>query len=276
MVFQDELCCQEIRKDIFRIGMSGGAAHLASCFSCVEILYTLYLKNIMHYDAMNWNCSNRDRFVLSKGHGALALYSVLYKAGFITYDELHGYLKSNSQVGGEPNRGDLKGVEASTGSLGHGLSIAVGMALAQKIEGKGYKTYVLIGDGECQEGTIWEAAMSATSFELNNLVVILDNNELQKTSRVDDKMRFVNWVEKWRAFGWDVVEVDGHNIEALESVLRKTPHNARPILVVAHTTKGKGVSIMEDNPIWHYKLPNRKECKVFMAELGMNGCKLED
>lgn len=275
MSSQDEFNCKKIRKDIFVAAVSGGAAHLASCYSCVEILYVLYSKGILKYNVNDWSDINRDKFVLSKGHGALALYSVLKNVGIISDTDFNSYLKQGSHVGGEPNVGDLPGIEASTGSLGHGLPIAIGMAMAQKLNNQASKTYVLLGDGECQEGSIWEAAMSATAFNLDNLITILDYNELQKTSRVDEKIKLINWKEKWSSFGWNVIEVDGHNIEELADAMFNISLNGKPTIVIAHTVKGKGVSIMEGNPIWHYKMPNRKEKRIFLEELGMDQSELE-
>lgn len=259
--------CAKLRKQIFITGYSGGMAHLASCFSAVEILYTLYLKNVMRYDVKNPNMQNRDRFILSKGHSALSLYAVLCEAGFLSIEELHSYLKANCHIGGEPNMRDLEGIEASTGSLGHGLSVGVGMAMAQKLDQNDARTFVLIGDGESQEGTIWEAAMSASAFGLDNLIVILDCNELQKTNRVDETLRYVHWDEKWKSFGWNVMESDGHDTDVLRETLLSVPQNNKPTIVIAHTVKGKGVSLMENNPIWHFKLPNKKEKQIFMEEL---------
>lgn len=257
----------KLRKRIFITGYSGGMAHLASCFSALEIIYTLYMKGVMRHDPKNPDLPERDRFVLSKGHGGLALYATLCEAGYLSEEELRTYLKPGCHIGGEPNVRDLKGIEASTGSLGHGMSVAVGMALAQKLDSNGAKTYVLIGDGESQEGTIWEAAMSASNFALDNLVAILDCNQLQKTNRVDETMGYIHWDEKWRSFGWNVFEVDGHDIDALRAVLCGIPRNGKPSMVIAHTIKGKGVSVMENNPVWHFKLPGRKERKLFMDEL---------
>ncbi len=268
--------CQELRKRIFITGYKGGMAHLASCFSAIDIIYALYMKGILNHNPSNPNMVDRDRFVLSKGHAGLALYSVLCEAGYISKEELSTYLKPYCRIGGEPNMRDLPGIEASTGSLGHGLSNAVGMAMAQKCDNNGAKTYVMIGDGESQEGTIWEAAMVAVKFSLDNLIVILDCNELQKTKRVQETMNYVHWDEKWKAFGWNVAEMDGHNIENIVDTLKNIDYNGRPTLVIAHTVKGEGVSIMEGSPIWHFKLPNRKEKKVFMEELNISEKELEE
>lgn len=272
---QDVDTLAKLRKRIFITGYSGGMAHLGSCFSALEIIYTLYMKGVMKHNPKNPELADRDRFVLSKGHGGLALYSVLCEAGYLTEEELFTYLKPWCHIGGEPNMRDLKGIEASTGSLGHGLSAAVGMAMAQKLDQNGARTYVLIGDGESQEGTIWEAAMSAAAFSLDNLTVILDNNRIQKTNYVDKTMGYVHWDEKWRAFGWNVMEADGHDVEALMKAFGEIPRNGRPAIIIAHTVKGKGVSVMEDNPVWHFRLPNKKEKKIFMEELHISEEEME-
>lgn len=264
---QDNKNCKELRKKIFITGYAGGMAHFASCFSAVEIIYTLYLKGIMKYDSQNPDMPERDRFILSKGHAGLTLYTVMWKAGFLTEKELSSYLQPGCHIGGEPCMRDLKGIEATTGSLGHGLSMGVGMALGQKLDGTDAKTYVLVGDGECQEGSIWEGIMSASAFKLDNLVVILDNNTIQKMDFTESIMGFSNWREKLESFGWNVKEVDGHNVDELEKCLKEKNKSGKPVFIIAKTIKGKGVSIMEGNPIWHFKLPGKKEKKIFMEEL---------
>lgn len=266
----DEHVCKELRKQIYLTAAKGGLGHLASCYSCLEILYTLYIKKVLKYDKDQLNDRNRDRLVLSKGHAGLALYWVMCRAGILKAEVVDTFLAPGSHVGGEPCMRDLPGIEATTGSLGHGLSMAVGMAMAQKMDGMDARTFVIIGDGECQEGTIWEAAMSAPAFKLNNLVVILDCNKIQKMTTVVGTIGLNNWEDKWRSFGWLVKEVDGHDVAALETLLREKNDTDQPILVIAHTIKGKGVSIMENNPLWHFKLPNRKEKKVFQAELDIS------
>lgn len=272
---QDNLKCKKLRKDIFLLGYRGGLAHLAPCFSCLEILYSLYLKGVLRYDATNPDWPDRDRFILSKGHAGLALFHVMQEAGFLTKEELRTYLQPNTRIGGEPCMRDMKGIEATTGSLGHGLSMGVGMAMTQKMDRHDAKTYVLLGDGECQEGTVWEAAMSAAAFKLDNLVAILDCNNIQKMDSVVKTIGLDNWKEKWTSFGWTVDEVDGHDVDALVESLQKPNEPGKPRFLIAHTVKGKGVSIMENNPNWHFKLPNRKELKVFKAELEIDDSELE-
>lgn len=259
----------ELRKRIFLTGYRGGMAHLASCFSSLEIIYTLYMKDVLKYDPMNPKWEDRDRFILSKGHAGLALYSVLAEAGLMKDEDIASYLQENGKIGGEPCMRDCPWIEATTGSLGHGLSMGLGMAMAFKADKRHSKVYVLLGDGECEEGSVWEAAMMAASQKLNNLIVILDCNKIQKMDFVEKTIGEPEWRRKWEAFGWMVEEVDGHDTDALKEVLQSENGNDMPRLVIAHTIKGKGVSVMENNANWHFKLPNRKELKIFMTELGV-------
>lgn len=265
----DENVCKNLRKKIYLTAERGGLGHLASCYSCLEILYVLYRKNILNYTRENMFDKERNRLILSKGHAGLALYWVMNEAGLLSEEEINTFLQPGSHIGGEPCMRDLPGIEATTGSLGHGLSMGAGMAMAQKMDGLNAKTYVIIGDGECEEGSIWEAAMSAPAFALDNLTAILDCNEIQKMTTVERTIGLTNWKEKWNSFGWLVKEVDGHNINALEKVLQEENKTGKPVLLIAHTIKGKGVSIMENNPLWHFKLPNKKEKKIFYSELGI-------
>lgn len=273
MTDQEQL--KELRKKIFCTAYKGGTGHLASAFSVIEILYVLYCKGILRYQPDNPLWEERDRLIMSKGQGSLALYSILSKVGFFPEEELDTFCRPGSRLGGEPKLGDIPGVEASTGSLGHGLSYAQGMAMAYKTMGKGNQVYVVVGDGECQEGIIWEAAMSASHFQLDNLTVIMDNNKLQAMGSVRELMSIESWIEKWSAFGWDVYEADGHDVEALENCFRKEHKAGQPKLVVANTIKGKGVSFMEHVPIWHFRMPDEEELKVVMRELGIKKEELE-
>lgn len=274
-ILKDEIELKRLRKQIFITGYKGGMAHLASCYSCLEIIYALYLKGVMRFDREDPKRKDRDRFILSKGHAGLALYGVMVKAGLMTEEEYNSYLKDGSRIGGEPCMRDNEWVEATTGSLGHGLSMGVGMAMALKMDKSPAKVYVMLGDGECEEGTVWEAAMSAAAFGLDNLVVILDCNKIQKMDYVEKTIGAVNWREKWSSFGWSIDEVDGHDVEAVKGILLKKPEEEKPRLVIAHTIKGKGVSVMENNPNWHFKLPGRKDLKVFKEELDISGSELE-
>lgn len=264
---QNGIALKRLRKKIFLTGYKGGMAHLASCFSALEILYALYLREVLRIDKNNPKWSERDRFVLSKGHAGLALYCILNEAGLISDETYDSYLQRDSLIGGEPCLRDCEWIEATTGSLGHGMPMAVGMAMALKMNSGTARVYVLVGDGECEEGTTWEAAMNASRYGLDNLVVILDSNKLQKMESVEDTIGAPRWREKWSGFGFEVWEVDGHDVEAIVDTLAQMQFNGKPHLVIAHTTKGKGVSIMEGRPNWHFKLPGKKELKVFMEEL---------
>lgn len=266
---------RQLRKQIFITGYKGGMAHLASCFSSLEVIYTLYLKGVLRYDPNDPKWPDRDRFILSKGHAGLALYAVLTKAGLITQADFESYLQPGGRIGGEPCMRDSAWVEATTGSLGHGLCMAGGYASALKMDHSPAKVYVMLGDGELEEGTVWEAAFTAPAFGLDNLIAILDCNDIQKMDFVDKVIGPPRWREKWSAFGWSVDEVDGHDTAALKEVLLQQGVAGKPRLIIAHTVKGKGVSIMENDPNWHFKLPKKKELKVFKEELGISDAELE-
>ena len=269
----DEL--KELRKKIFITGYRGGMAHLASCFSCLEILYALYSKGVLRYDRRDPMWHDRDRFILSKGHAGLALYCVLQHEGLITEKMLGSYLMEDSVIGGEPCVGDCEWIEATTGSLGHGLPIGTGMAMALRADKSDARVYVMLGDGECEEGSVWEAAMMAASQRLDNLIVILDCNKIQKMDTVSATIGEPEWRRKWESFGWAVSEVDGHDVDELKNELTGSDPVGKPRLVIAHTIKGKGVSLMENNPNWHFKLPGRRELEVFKAELEIADTELQ-
>lgn len=234
------------------------------------------MKNVLHYDSSNPKWEDRDRFILSKGHAGLALYAVLEKAGLISNDTFSSYLMENCQIGGEPCMRDCEWVEATTGSLGHGLSIGLGMAMGLKLNNSSAKVYVMLGDGELEEGTVWEAIMTAPAFRVSNLIAILDCNRIQKMDFVDKTIGEPHWEEKFTSFGWNVVTVNGHDMEAFKKCIVSINDGIeKPTLVIANTVKGKGVSIMENNPNWHFKLPGRKELKVFKEELDILNSELE-
>lgn len=262
----------ELRKTIFKTAYNGNSGHLGGAFSCVEILISLYFSEILKYDKNNHLWEERDKVILSKGHGCLALYTVLNKIGYISDEELKTYCKPYSKVGGEPKYMELKGVEATTGSLGRGLSFAVGIAIANKLDKKDAKVYTILGDGECQEGSVWESIMSAGHRKLDNLTVILDYNKIQAMGKLDDILSIGDIRKTWEGFGFYVYEVDGHNTEEIIDTLQKNLQNniEKPRLIIADTVKGKGVSIMENEPIWHYKLPNEGELDIFLTELGIS------
>ena len=266
---------EKLRKNIFLAAYAAGVGHLASSFSLVEILQTLYLGNVMRYDPHNPAWEQRDILILSKGHGALALYSVLAECGYFSENELWHFCRPGTILGGEPNMLECPGVEASTGSLGHGLSIGVGMALALKSDGRSNHVYVIVGDGECQEGSIWEAAISASAFGLDNLTMIIDNNRIQKMNFTEKIIGPYTLEEKFAAFGWEVLTCDGHNTEAIKNALTGGCHAGKAHCLVAQTVKGKGLSLMENNPAWHWRMPSRKELRTFQAELHITAEELE-
>jgi len=267
----------QIRKEIFLTAYAGGTAHLASAFSLVEIMHVLYEKRVLNYNAKEPLWPERDRFILSKGHGSLALYVMLERAGFITKDLLKSFIKPGSLLGGEPKYGDIPGVEATTGSLGHGLSLGIGMAMAQKMDGSDSKVYVIVGDGELEEGTMWEGIMSAARYHLNNLTVILDCNGVQKMGTVEKTMGISEWRTRLEAFNWKVDEIeDANDVSQVLACLSEENNTDKPRFVIAHTVKGKGVSIMENNHNWHFKMPNKRELKVFMEELGISQEELDE
>ncbi len=264
----DQEICKEIRKEITVTACSASIAHIASAFSVVELLYVLYLKDILNIDPNKPDDKDRDIFILSKGHASLALYDVLYRKGFFDRETLMSFCKPGSILGGEPVP-SIPGVETVTGSLGHGLGYGAGVALGNKLSGRDSKVYVMVGDGECEEGTVWESLMFIAKQKLTNLITILDNNKIQKMGSVEDIAGITNWKERFEAFGFEVREIDGHNIEEIEAAYRK-PVNDKPVVIIANTVKGKGVSVVENDPRWHFRLPNKKELKVFAAELNMS------
>ncbi len=274
MTLQEKLT--SIRKKIFLTAYPMKTAHMASAFSIVEILYALYCNGVMRFDPANPADPDRDRLILSKGHASLAVYGFLNEIGLLSDAELTTFCRPGYKLGGEVNINDTLGVEATTGSLGHGLSFGLGIAMALKKKQSPGQVYVIVGNGEIQEGVMWEAGMRAYSFRLHNLTVILDDNRIQKMGFTADTMRITEWRSKWESFGWLVQEVDGHDVEQLTSVLSEPNESDCPRLIIANTVKGKGVSIMENNADWHFKMPYRKELKVFMQELQISEEELEN
>jgi len=257
----------ELRIDIIKAISRAKSGHPGGSLSAIDILVYLFFNEIKRTKE-NALDPNRHRFILSKGHGVPALYAILARIGLITYDELMNLRVLGSPTQGHPSYLDLPYVEASTGSLGQGLSIAIGMALAAKIDKKSYRIYCMTGDGESQEGQIWEAILSAPKFNLDNLCVILDYNKSQIDGYTKDVMDLEPIKDKLEAFKWNVLEIDGHNFEEIENALniaRET--KGKPTYIIAHTIKGKGVSFMEDNIEWHGKAPNEKETELALQEL---------
>jgi transketolase len=247
---------------------AGNRGHLASAFSLVEILRVLY-DDVLKYDALNPRWSGRDRCILSKGHGCLALYALLADRGFFPESELWKFCRPDGILGGHPEYGKVPGVEASTGSLGHGLSIGIGMALNGRFEGAAHRVFVIISDGESGEGSVWEAALCASKHRLDNLVVMVDYNKQQSYGTTYEVLDLDPLPDKWRAFGFAVTEVDGHSVSALRGALRATPFEpAKPSLLICHTVKGKGVGFVENNPSWHHKTKiSEEDVRSLLTEL---------
>ncbi len=250
---------------VYAAGPHGG--HIAPAFSIMEICAVLY-GAVMNFDSASPLAPDRDRFLLSKGHGALALYTALGEAGLITCEELAGYEMPESILSGQPAMCPDMGIEISSGSLGLGLSIGIGIAFAARKANRNFKTYVLIGDGECNEGTVWEAAMSASHFKLVNLIAIIDANGMQSDGPCEEIMDMGSHENKWRSFGWEVRSVDGHDVNALLDVLLEPrAENCRPLAVIARTTKGRGVSFMENNNIWHHNRLTKQQYEAALQEI---------
>lgn len=234
-------------------GLAGGnRGHVGSSMSPIEILRVLY-DDVLTFDAANPNWAERDRCILSKGHGCLALYALLADKGYFPLEELDRFCRVDGILGGHPERGKVPGVEASTGALGHGLSIAVGIALAQRMHERSARVYVIMGDGEINEGSVWEAALSAGKHQLDNLCAIVDYNKIQSAGPTREIQDLEPLAAKWEAFGFAVREVDGHDVPALRSVLTSHPfQSGRPSALICHTVKGKGIPFAENDAKWHH------------------------
>lgn len=258
----------ELRRLVVR-GLDGGKrGHLGSAFSLIEALRVLY-DDVLRYDAANPRWADRDRCILSKGHGCLALYAVLADKGFFPVEELDRFCQFDGILGGHPERAKIPGVEASTGALGHGLSIGLGQALAMRLQGRDSRVFVLMGDGEINEGSVWEAAMCAGKHRLSNLVAMVDYNKLQSYDRTAVVQDLEPLADKWRAFGFAVREVDGHDVEQLRHVMSRLPFEGdKPSAIICHTVKGRGIAEAEGNPDWHHKSKiSADEVAAMYAEL---------
>jgi len=260
---------KELRRVIVQTLGAGKRGHVGAAFSVIEILRVLY-DDVLRVDPKNPLWPDRDRCILSKGHSCLALYALLADKGFFPEEELLKFCASDGILGGHPEYGKVPGVEASTGSLGHGFSFGVGFALAAKLDGKHHRIFVVLGDGECSEGTIWEAALSASKHKLDNLTILVDYNKQQTYGTIEEVQGLEPFADKWASFGFAVREVNGHDTGELLSVLGSTPFEpGRPNAIICHTVKGKGVSFTEKNLAWHHK------AKVTDAEVGALMSELE-
>jgi len=258
-----------LRKHVLDMIHKVRTSHIGSCYSIIDILTVLYFE-ILKVDSKNPSMPERDRFILSKGHAGAAVYAVLAEKGFFEVEELESYVQNGSKLLGHISH-DVPGVEASTGALGHGLGIGCGIAFVGKKECSGHRVFVLISDGECDEGSTWEAALFAQHHELDNLIVIIDYNKFQSLGKTNEVINLEPLASKWHSFGWSVQEIDGHNFEQIEKAFKDIPYETeKPSCIIAHTTKGKGVSFMENKLIWHYYSPDADEYKMAAKELGNN------
>jgi transketolase len=263
------LAARLVRAHIVELSHRARTPHLGSALSCVDILVALYWTNPA-LDPTKAKTAERDRFILSKGHAATALYAILARRGYFPRGLLDQYAIAGSPLPEHPVLGSVPGVEVTSGSLGHGLSLGLGMALAGGIQGLEYRVYVLLSDGECNEGSVWEAAMMAPAHNLEKIVAIVDYNKWQATGRSEEILALAPLARKWDAFGWSVKEVDGHDFGALSEALSQVPDGSgKPVAIIAHTVKGKGVSFMEDDNNWHYRIPTGEEVKKALYELGL-------
>lgn len=256
-----------IRRHAVRMTNLGGSSHVGSVLSMADIVAVLY-GGILRVDPTNPNRPDRDRFVLSKGHAGAGIYAALAETGFFSIDLLEKHCADGSVLSGHVSHRGVPGVELSTGSLGHGLSVGAGMAYGAKLDERNNRAFVLMSDGECDEGSTWEAAMFASHHQLDNLVAIIDYNKIQSLAPVAETLTLEPFADKWKAFGWSVVEVDGHDHNSLYASLSTVPRTStKPSCVIAHTTKGKGVSFMERSVLWHYRTPRGSEYDEALNEL---------
>ena len=234
--------------------LSGGS-HIASILSVADIIAVLY-SDVLRYDPKEPKMPERDRFILSKGHAGAAIYAALAESGFFDPEQLKTHYQNGSILSGHVSHKGVPGVEFSTGSLGHGLPVAAGMAQAAKMDSREHRVYVVLGDGECDEGSVWEAALFANHFELNNLVAIVDHNKMQSLDFCENTLNLSPFAEKWRSFGWNALQVDGHDHNALRTAFGEAKRSKKPTVIIADTVKGKGISFMEYDILWHYRFPH--------------------
>jgi len=270
-IYELEATAREVRANVIRMAHSGKTPHVGSALSCVDVLVALYF-DCLRLDPAEPTQHTRDRFILSKGHGCMALYATLAERGFFSRSILKEYARDGGRLAEHPGPGCVPGIELATGSLGHGLSVGAGLALAAKIGRLDYRTFVLLSDGECEEGSIWEAALFAPVRGLNNLTVVIDYNKWSAMGRTEGRVGSL--AKKWEAFGWRTVEIDGHDMASLGEAFRTAGsgtglHNSRPLAIVAHTVKGKGVSFMEDDLEWHYRPPTAADVQRALTELAV-------
>lgn len=256
-----------IRRDAIEMTHLSNGSHIASVLSIADIIAVLYA-DVMKYDSNNPKMEERDRIILSKGHAGAAIYAALAEEGFFDVEELKTHYANGSRLSGHVSHKNVPGVEFSTGSLGHGLSVGAGMAFAAKLDNKKHKVFVILGDGECDEGSIWECALFANQYKLDNLVAIVDSNKMQSMDFCENTIALSPFAEKWKTFGWNVKNIDGHNHEELRNALLETENSMhKPTVVIANTIKGKGISFMENNIVWHYRAPQGEDYENAVKEL---------
>lgn len=260
-----------VRRKALEMIVSAKKGHIGGAFSCADILVALFYGGILNYNPKQPDWEERDRFILSKGHSCTALYAILADLGFFPIDELGVYCQRGSMLGGHPDI-NIPGVEADTGSLGHGLGIGAGLALAAKLDNKNYKTVVLLGDGECYEGSVWEAAMFAAHHKLNNLFAIIDRNRQCVNDYTEDCNTMEPFEDKWKSFNWDTKIINGHSFTEIIDIFKdfRTRTSTRPLVVIANTVKGKGVSFMEGEIKWHHTVPSDEDLKKAREELSID------
>ena len=255
-----------MRRHIVSMAAQGKTSHVGSALSCVEILAVLYF-NIMDVSPRQWDGPDNDRFILSKGHGVMAWYAALAEAGFLALEQLETYAADGGHLGEHPSHTLGRGIQFSTGSLGHGLAVGTGQALAKKMDQRRSRVFVMLSDGECNEGSVWEAAMGAAHQKLDNLVAIIDDNHMQAMGPSRQICGLGSLKDKWAAFGWDATECDGHDINALVKTIETPAQPGKPRAIIARTLLGKGVSFMEDDILWHYQVPSDEDLRKALAEL---------
>ncbi len=266
MSFKSKQLSVKIRNHVLDMTHNGNSSHIASILSIVDIISVLY-EIILNYKPKDPRNKKRDRFILSKGHAGAAVYAVLAEKGFFDVDILKKHCSNGSFLSGHISHKNVPGVEFSTGSLGHGLSVACGMAKYAKIEKKKHLVFALLSDGECDEGSNWESILFASHHRLDNLIVIIDYNKLQSIKSVSETLELEPFTKKWLAFGWEVHNLDGHNHSELTKILKKPNKKNKPKCIIAHTIKGMGVSFMENNNLWHYRSPQGEEYLKAKKEL---------
>ncbi len=260
---------KEIRRHVICMLAEAGSGHPGGSLSMTDIIATLYFGGVMKYDPKNISWNGRDYFILCKGHAAPAQYAAMALAGYFPTDELKTLRKINSRLQGHPDRNHLPGIEVSTGSLGQGLSVAIGMALGLKLDGRGNRVFAVMGDGEQQEGQVWEAAMNAAAKKVDNLIAFVDRNGLQIDGTTEQVKAIEPIVDKWKAFGWHVIDIDGHSVEQILAAIEEGKKvTGKPTMIIARTIKGKGVSFMEGKVNYHGVAPSRDEEKKALEELG--------